>query len=71
MVKLQNDIETAIKSGEMTLAIFADYSKFFNSIDFDILLRKMHKLNSFIDFLHWPLSYYSVAKRRFIKFAFP
>ena len=71
MVKLQNDIETAIESGEMTLAIFADYSKFFNSIDFDILLRKMHKLNSSIDFLHRPLSYYSVAKSRFIKFALP
>ena len=34
-----------MKSGEMALTIFADYSKAFDTIDFDILVRKILKLN--------------------------
>lgn len=34
-----------MKSGEVTVSIFADYSQAFDTIDFDILLRKVQKLN--------------------------
>ena len=42
-LKHGNDIKKAMKSGKVTFSIFADYSKAFYTIDFDILLRKTHK----------------------------
>ena len=52
LIKLRNYIENAMKSGEAKISTFADYSKAFDTIDFDILLRKMHKLNFSRYFLH-------------------
>ena len=34
-----------MKSSEATIAIFTDYSKVFDTIDFSILLKKIHTLN--------------------------
>ena len=38
-------------------ALFAGYTKDFDTIDFDILLHEIHKLNLSKDFLYWALSY--------------
>ena len=48
-----------MKSGEITIAIFADYSKAFDTIDFDILIHKLHTLNFSKPFLYWILNYLS------------
>ena len=34
-----------MKSGEVTISIFADYSKTSDTIEFDTMFSKMHKLN--------------------------
>ena len=44
LIKLQNDIQNTIRGGNVTLATFADYYEAFDTIDFLILLHKIHKL---------------------------
>ena len=57
LLKLHNDIKKAMKSSEVTIAIFTDYSKAFDTIDFSILLKKMHTLNFSKHFLYWIFNY--------------
>ena len=57
LLKFKDDITKAMKKGEITLAIFADYSKAFDTVDFEILINKLYKLNFFKSFLHWLASY--------------
>ena len=44
-LKLHDDIKKAMKSSKVTIATFTDYSKAFDTIDFSILIKKMHTLN--------------------------
>ena len=44
LAKLRDVIKKVMKASEITLAAFADYSKAFNTIDFSILIKKMHTL---------------------------
>ena len=57
LLKFKDDITKAMKKGEITLAIFADYSKAFDTVDFEILINKLYKLNFSKSFLHWLASY--------------
>ena len=52
LIKFQNDNKNVMKSGEVTLAIFADNSTVSDTIDIDMLLRRIHKLNFSANFLH-------------------
>ena len=45
LTKLRDDIREAIKASEITLAVFTDYSKAADTIDFSVLIKKMHTLN--------------------------
>ena len=45
LLKLHDDIKKAMKSSEVTIVIFNGYSKAFDTINFSILLKKMHTLN--------------------------
>ena len=45
LAKLRDDIKKAVKASEITLAVFTDYSKAFDTIDFSVLIEKMHTLN--------------------------
>ena len=51
--KLYNDIKMAMQQSEVTIAVFTNYSKAFDTIDFFTLIQKMHSLNFSMDFLHW------------------
>ncbi|CAB4045526.1 Hypothetical predicted protein, partial [Paramuricea clavata] len=53
LLKFKDDITKAMKKGEITLAIFADFSKAFDTVDFEILISKLYKLNFSKSFLHW------------------
>ena len=44
-IKLPDDIERAMKSQEVTLTVFVDFSKAFDTIDFHILIRKFYSLH--------------------------
>ena len=52
LIKFQNDNKNVMKSGEVTLAIFADNSTVSDTIDIDMLLRRIHELNFSANFLH-------------------
>ena len=44
----------AMKQSELTMAVFTDYSKAFDTIDFFTLIQKMHSPNFSTDFfLYW------------------
>ena len=45
LLKLHNGIKKAMKSSEFNIAIFTNYSKAFDAIDFSILIKKIHTLN--------------------------
>ena len=47
----------ALKQSELTMAVFTDYSKAFDTIDFFTLIQKMHSLNFPTDFLYWVFNY--------------
>jgi hypothetical protein len=46
LLKLKDDI-----LGEITLAVFTDYSKAFDKVDFQVLLNKFHRIGFSKDFL--------------------
>ena len=53
--KLRDDIKEAMKASEITLAVFTDYSKAFDTIF--VLIRKMHTFNFSKRFSYWIFSY--------------
>ena len=56
-MKLYHDIKTSMNKGEITIAIFADYSKAFNTIEFYTLIQKMHTFNFPQKVLYWTMNY--------------
>ena len=44
-LKIKDDITKAMDRGEVTLAVMADFSKAFDTVDFRTLIEKLHKLN--------------------------
>ena len=47
----------AMKQSQLIMAVFTDYSKTFDTIDFFHLIQKMLSLNFFRDFLYWVFNY--------------
>ena len=45
LIKLRGDMDRAMKSGEVTLGVFVDFSKAFDTICFNILIHKLHSLH--------------------------
>lgn len=43
-IKIRDDILKAMNRGEVTLAVMADYSKAFDTVDFETLIEKLHKI---------------------------
>ena len=56
-MKLYNDIKTSTNKIEINIAIFADYFKAFDTIDFYTMIHKMHLFNFSRDFLYWAMNY--------------
>ena len=48
-----------MKSGEVTLAVFVDFSKAFDTINFNMLIHKLHSLHFSKNFLYLILNYLS------------
>ena len=57
LLKLRDDIQCALNSSEVAIALFADYSKAFNTIRYDILLKKLNVLRFSSSFIHLINSY--------------
>ena len=57
LAKLRDDIKKVMKASEITLTVFTDYSKSFDTIDFSVFIKKMHSLNFSKRFVYWIFSY--------------
>ena len=44
LLKIRDDILKAMKRGELTLAIFSDYSKAFDTVSFSTIFTKLNKI---------------------------
>ena len=66
LAKLRDDIKEAMKASEIALAVFTDYSKAFDTIDFSVLIRKMRTLNFYKRFLYWIFSHLT-DRRHFVQ----
>ena len=51
LLKLKDDIQKAMKKGEVTLAILADFSKAFDTVDYQTLLKQLNELGFSKDLL--------------------
>ena len=58
-----NDIIRAMKKGEVTLMVCADYSKAFDTVQFKAVLAKLHEMGFSKSFLLWVLSYLSERRQ--------
>ena len=56
---MRDDILKAMEKGEVTISVFADYSKAFDTIDYETLIHKLHNLNISKTFLSWIIDYLS------------
>lgn len=62
--KLKNDIVTAMHRGEITLAVMADFSKAFDTVDYESLITKLHQLK-FSKASMYLLANYLSSRRQF------
>ena len=60
---IRDDILKAIQRGEVTMMILADFSKAFDTIEFQNLIKKMSHLGFSKNFLKWTLNYVSKRKQ--------
>ena len=59
LLRIRDDIFQAMKKGELTLIAFADFSKVFDTVDYSIVIRKLHAIGLYKSALLWILSYLS------------
>jgi len=57
LLRIRDDIIRAMKNGELTLIAFADFSKAFDTVDYCIVIRKLHAIGLSKAALLWFLSY--------------
>ena len=50
---MKDNITCAVKSGEVTLAILADFSKAFDTVAYKTVLNKLHHLGFSKSFIRW------------------
>ena len=63
LMKLRDDIRKAMKSSEVTLAVLVDFSKAFDTICHNLMIKKLHQLGFSKNFLWWTFSYLENRKQ--------
>ena len=66
LLKIRDDIIYAMKKGELTLMVMADYSKAFDTVNFKTVLRKIHHRGFSNSFMKWMDTYLS-NRRQFVQ----
>jgi exonuclease III len=66
LLKIRDDIIKAMKKGEVTLMVLADFSKAFDTVNFMTVLHKMSNLGFSRSFMHWIMSYLS-ERRQYVQ----
>ena len=57
LLKIRDDIIKSMNHGEITLAVLADYSKAFDTMNFAKLIPKLHKIGFSKNAIKWVVSY--------------
>ena len=57
LMSMRDNIMRAMKKEELTLMLFADFSKTFDTLNFNKVLKKLHLLNFPHDYLYWLTNY--------------
>ena len=66
LMRFRDDIIRAMKKGELTMAIHADFSTVFDTVDHLKILENLHKMKFSNHFLQWVLSYVN-GRRQFVQ----
>ena len=66
LLGIRDDIIRAMRRGEVTLMVLADYSKAFDTVNFKSVVLKMHSMGFSKKFLHWTLNYLT-ERQQFVK----
>ena len=66
LLRMRDDIIRAIKNGELTLIVFGNFSKAFDTVEYSIVIRKLNALGLSKAALLWILSYLT-SRRQFLQ----
>ena len=66
LLKLRDDIKKAMNASELSIIVLIDFSKAFDTISHDTLVKTLHKYGFSREFLHWTLSYLS-GRRQYVQ----
>ena len=57
LLKIRGDILRAMLKGELTLSVYRDYSKAFDTVQHHTTIQKLHKIGFSTSVLKWFISY--------------
>ena len=57
LLKIRDDILRAMSKGELTLSVYSDYSKAFDTAQDHTIIQKLHKIGFSTSTLKWFISY--------------
>ena len=63
LLRVRDDIIRAMKNGEITLIAFADFSKAFDTVDFQVVLKKLHAIGFSHSSFNWVLNYLTCRRQ--------
>ena len=63
LLAMRDNILHSVKRGEVTMAILADFSKAFDTVTYETVLKKMQKLGFSKSYLRWVTSYLTERKQ--------
>ncbi|CAB3982878.1 Hypothetical predicted protein [Paramuricea clavata] len=63
LLRARDDVLKAMKKGEITLIAFADFSKAFDTVDFAVIIKKLHAIGFSHSSLNWILNYLTGRKQ--------
>ena len=57
LLKIRDDILRAMSKGELTLSVYSDYSKAFDTVQHHTIIQRLHKIGFSTSALKWFISY--------------
>ena len=66
MLAMRDDIQRAMKRGEVTIAVLADFSKAFDTVSYSTILGKLHSQCFSKEYFKWVTSYLT-GRRQFVQ----
>ena len=57
LLKIRDDILSAMSKGELSLSVYSDYSKAFDTVQHHTIIQKLHKIGFWTAALKWFISY--------------